>query len=103
MSRDMPSQISTVSIPATVARRLRFQPGALAVIGQHSIRLELEQIIDVQILRMLQRPTGQPHCRQRQRTRDIWDCVLDLLRLAVDGYDKRDRGKIAQANYLSSR
>jgi len=26
-----------------------------------------------------------------------------LLRLGVDGYDKRDRGKIAQANYLSSR
>ena len=53
MSRDMPSQISTVSIPATVARRLRFEPGSFAVISHHAIGFELKQIIDVQILRML--------------------------------------------------
>ena len=49
----MSRQIPSVAIPTAIARRLRFEPGAFAVVSHHAIGFELEQIIDVQILRML--------------------------------------------------
>ena len=52
-------------IPAAVALGLRLQAGAHPVAGQHPVRLQRQQILRVQILRVLQRPARQPHRRQR--------------------------------------
>ena len=67
MPGDVAGELPAVAVPAGVARRLRLEPGALAVERQHAIRLEREQVGGVEILRVLERPAGQPHRRQRQR------------------------------------
>ena len=79
MSGDVPGEISAVSIPAGVTRRLRLEPRALPVVSHHAIGFELEQIINVEILRVLQRSARKPYRWQRQRTSNIRNHVFDRL------------------------
>ena len=80
MPGDMASELFAVhGIPAAVAFGLGLQSGAQAIAGQHPIRLQGQQILRIEVLRVLERATGQPHVRQRQRRRSIRHDILDGL------------------------
>ena len=71
MPGNVPRQLPTVAVPAAVSFGLRFESRKLAVVGQHPIRLELQQVFGIEFLRLLQRSASDTHIRERQRSRDI--------------------------------
>ncbi len=80
VSGDMPGELPAVDgVPAAVAFRLGLQAGALAIAGHHAIGLQLEQIFRRDVLRMFERPAGEPHGGQRQRSGDIGNCRSDRI------------------------
>src|SRR5262249_27247537 len=89
MAGDVSGQLAAVSVPARVARRLRLQSRADAVEGEHAIRFEREQIRGVEILRVLQRPAGQPDSRQRQRPRRVGHRACNLFDEATGDEPRR--------------
>jgi hypothetical protein len=54
-------QLPAIPIPTAVALRFRLQLGAAAQKRQHSIGLQGEQILELEILRMFQWSSGQSH------------------------------------------
>ena len=56
-------------------------PGTFAEIGHHSIGLQTEQIINIQLLCVLERPPGQAHGGQRQGTGNCRNRIFYLLRI----------------------
>src|SRR5262245_27460410 len=101
MACDMAGQVSAGAIPTTVWRRFLCQPRTHAIEGEHSVGLELKEVFRRQILRVLQRPTEDPHSTQRYRVRPhhpLLECpdrgVLRLLFLRDHGETGgRGRGK----------
>ena len=67
MAGDVAREIPAAAVPAPVGLRLRLEPRALAIVRQHPVGLERQQVLAIQILRVLQRPTCQPDGRQGQR------------------------------------
>src|SRR5262249_61346505 len=98
VARDMSSEVSAVSVPAGVPLGLWFQPGALAVISHHPIRLQLEQVIRVQVLRLLEWPAGQSDRRERQWTGGVRNGVFYLLWAGGGGGYKPCAGKVNRPN-----
>src|SRR5262245_20524356 len=102
----MPGEVSAVSVPTGIPLNigLRFQPRTFTVIGHHPIRLELEQVLRIQVLRLFERSAGQAYRRNRQRASDIGNGIFDLL--GTDGADNNecgDRKFYAQTSDLSQR
>src|SRR5262245_60247373 len=93
VARDMSREVSAVPVPAGVPFGFWFQPGALAVISHHPIRLQLEQVIRVQVLRLLEWPAGQSDRRERQWTGGVRNGVFYLLCAGGAGDYKRGAGK----------
>jgi hypothetical protein len=77
VSGDVPGQVSIVAVPAAVPLGLRLEARARPVEGEHPIRLERQQIGGIEILRLFQRPAGQPDGRQWQRPRDVRHGIYD--------------------------
>ena len=69
MARDVSREIATAAIPATVRFRFRFEPGAQSIKREHAIGIERQQIRCGDLLRMLQRTTGQSHFVERNGPR----------------------------------
>jgi len=67
MARDVPREIPAAAVPAAVRLRFRREPRALAVKRQHTVRLERQEVLAIQVLRVLQRPARQPDGRQGER------------------------------------
>lgn len=58
----MTSELLAVhGIPAAVTLGPGLQSGAEAVAGQHPIRLQGQQILCIEVLRVLERAAGQPY------------------------------------------
>src|SRR5438132_4972968 len=69
MARDVSREVAAAAVPTVIRLRLARESGALAVIGQHAIGLELQQVTGDQILGVLERPALQTHRVERERTR----------------------------------
>ena len=69
MARDVSREVAAAAVPAVIRLRLARESGALAVIGQHAIGLELQQVTGDQILGVLERAAVQPHRVERERSR----------------------------------
>ncbi len=69
MPCDVPREVAAVAVPARIWLRLFRQPGANPVIGQHPVRLEVEQIFRVEFLRALERAAEHANVLQRHRPR----------------------------------
>src|ERR1700753_3832518 len=67
MACDVSGELATGAVPAAVALCLRVEPGTLAKKGEHALRLKVEKILGVEVLRLLQWTAGQAHIVQRQR------------------------------------
>ena len=65
MTGDVSGEISTIAIPARITLRFWFEARALAVIREHAIRLEREQVCRIEILSAFEWSTGQPNGRER--------------------------------------
>ncbi len=62
-------------IPAAVALGLRLQSGPQAVARQHAVRLQGQEILRVEVLRVLERAASETHRGQGQRSRSVRDHV----------------------------
>src|SRR5438105_12587830 len=69
MARDVSREVAAAAVPAVIRLRLARESGALAVIGQHAIGLELQQVTGDQILGVLERAGVQTHRVERERSR----------------------------------
>src|SRR2546429_5819454 len=69
MARDVSREIAAAAVPAVIRLRPARESGALAVIGQHAIGLELQQVTGDQILGVLERAAVQTHRVERERSR----------------------------------
>jgi hypothetical protein len=93
MAGDVSSQVPAVAVPTGVTLGLRLETGALAKVRHHPIRFELEQVVFIQILRMLQWSTGESHCRQGQGMSNLRNRVLDLLGTSGPGENQDSENK----------
>jgi len=59
MPSDVSGQLTAIPIPTAIALRVRLQFGAAAQERQHSIGFEREQVLELEILRMLERSSDQ--------------------------------------------
>ena len=78
---DMAGEVVAVAVPALVRLRFRGQARPLAVEREHPVGLEMEQVLRVQVLRVFERPAGEPHGGERQRPRDVGPRGRDLGRV----------------------
>src|SRR5256886_17307206 len=69
MARDVSREVAAAAVPTVIRLRLARESGALAVIGQHAIGLELQQVTGDQILGVLERAAVQTHRVERERSR----------------------------------
>src|SRR5215472_3033877 len=67
MARNVSSELPPSTVPPAVSFRRRLETGAFAEIRKHAGRLKLQQILCIEILRLLQRATRQPHGVHWQR------------------------------------
>src|SRR5580698_5153821 len=81
VTRDVSGELPPSSIPTAVPLRLRVETCALAKIGEHAGRLKLQQVRSIEILRLLQRATCQPHSVHRQRNSLEWNLVRSRVRV----------------------
>ena len=73
MAADVTGQLAADPIPSAItAFRLGLQSSALAEVIEHAIRFEFEQVLGVQILRVLERTAGKAHGGKRQGPGDVW-------------------------------
>ena len=68
MARNVAGEVAAVSVPAAVGFGLGLEAGPFAVVGQHPVGLELEQVAGAQLLRVLERAAGEPHGAQGERS-----------------------------------
>ena len=66
MTGDVPGEIAAAAVPPAVRLRLGRQAGALPIIGQHAVGLEREQVLSIELLRVLERAAGQADGGQRE-------------------------------------
>src|ERR1700738_2646845 len=102
MPGDMSGEGFAVSVPPAVTLGPGLKSGPLAVVSHHAIWFEFEQIFRVEVLRVLERPTGQADRGQRQRPGHIRNGVFDPLGGGRAGNYQRDNGKLERQNYFSS-
>src|ERR1041385_8817678 len=68
MAADMASELATIRIPAAIALfGFGFESGAFAQMIEHTIRLELQEIVGIKILRVFERAAGETNVRKRER------------------------------------
>src|SRR5665213_109317 len=51
------SQVATTAVPSTVWFGLLLEPSVGSIVRQHAIGLEFEQVLDIRLLRLLERAT----------------------------------------------
>src|SRR5205807_357982 len=68
MARDVTGQVPAVSVPATVGLGLGLEPGPFAIVREHPVGLELEQVARAELLRVLEGPTREPDGVERERS-----------------------------------
>src|SRR5205823_13791338 len=59
MTSDVPGEIAPAAVPPAVRLCFRREAGALPVIRQHAVGLEREQVLPIELLRVLERPARQ--------------------------------------------
>jgi hypothetical protein len=69
MARDVSCEVAAAAVPAVVRLRLALEAGTLAVIGEHAIGLELEQVTGDQVLGVLEGPAREADGAQGKRPR----------------------------------
>jgi hypothetical protein len=70
----MAGELSPAAVPAAVAGfSFRFETGALPEIKEHAIGLEAEQILSVEVLRVLEWSASKAHRRKRKRMSELWN------------------------------
>jgi hypothetical protein len=79
-------ELPPCAIPTAIPLGFWIETGALAKIGKHALRLKVEEILRIEVLRTLQRTAGQPHTAQRQRD----SLKLNLMR-KTRGSSSRER------------
>src|SRR5438094_1134326 len=67
MARDVAGEIAAAAVPAVVRFRFARESGALAIVGEHPVRIEPQQVARHQLLRVLERPAREPYRRQGER------------------------------------
>jgi hypothetical protein len=68
MAGDVASELAAAAVPASVAGvGLGLEAGTLAKVVEHAVGLELEEVVGVEVLRMLERAAGEAHGGQRKR------------------------------------
>ena len=67
MTRDVAGEVPAVSVPAAVGLGLWPEAGAVPVVRQHPVGLELEQVAGVELLGVLERSGLQPDGAQGER------------------------------------
>src|SRR5688500_1951701 len=82
MARNVSGELTAVSVPPRVALGLLRQVGALAIEREHAIGIERQEIPGVEILRLFEWTTSEPHGRQRQWPRTVRHGELNPLREA---------------------
>ena len=89
MTGDVPGEIAAAAVPPAVRLRLGRQAGALAVIGQHAVGLEREQVLPIELLRMFERPARQADGAQGERAGP----EDDALAVPCSGFARSRNGK----------
>src|SRR5882724_5841881 len=74
---DVAGEVFAVAIPAAVGLGLWFEPGAFAEIGEHTVRLELEEIVGIEVLGVLKRAASQADGGEGKWSGDVRDDGLD--------------------------
>src|SRR6185437_652754 len=66
VTRDVAREISAAAVPSTIRLCPWREAGVLAVVRQHTIRLQLDQVPDVGVLRLFERATEQADAAERE-------------------------------------
>ena len=92
MPGDVAGERTAAIVPAAIGLLcLGFQPRVNAQIIEHPVRLQLEQVVGIQFLRMFERSAGEAHGGQGQGSGGIGNGVGDDFGAGGKG-DRRQRG-----------
>ena len=80
VASDVAREVAAIPVPAAVPLCPRRETGPVAVVREHPVGLQLEQVAGVQVLRVLERSAGEADGAQRDRP-----CLDDIVEGGCDG------------------
>lgn len=90
MPRDVAGEVAAAAVPSGVGLGLLGETGLHAVVGQHAVRLESEQVRRREILRALERAAGDADAIERHRP-STQHALLEVVHHIADGLPRRSR------------
>ena len=95
MTGDVPGEIAAAAVPPAVRVRFGRQAGALAVIRQHAVGLEREQVLSIELLRVFERPARQADGAQGESAGP----EDDALAVPCSGFARSGKGKPSEQRH----